>query len=205
MTLTLKTEPDAEPLSLLEQAAIAAETDTVGGLQTSALVARCEACGEPIENPKRGQRFCYWPGKCRVSQWAEEHRRPYIVARAPRPCEFCGEPIENPRRDQRFCRAPRDCRARAGYERFCGRDGATTRYVARRREAGTAEGANAVASLPAVVSAAKPSRVSEVSPMIGILLESLPAPGASWPAEARAQWTAVFERTLDALYPAPRE
>jgi hypothetical protein len=41
--------------------------------------------------------------------------------------------------------------------------------------------------------------------MIGILLESLPAPGASWPAEARAQWTAVFERTLDALYPAPRE
>src|SRR5208337_3629046 len=165
-------------------------------LQTSAKAARCQACGEPIENPKRGQRFCYWPRRCRKSRWASENPRPYLVARPPRPCEKCGEPIENPRRNQRFCRAPRDCRSRAGYERSCSSGAATQAYIAR-ASAGIA-GETRVA-LPAPAPGA---RVAEIAPMILILLESLPAPGASWPAAARAQWTAVFDRTLDALWPA---
>jgi hypothetical protein len=37
--------------------------------------------------------------------------------------------------------------------------------------------------------------------MIQILLDSMPQPGSNWPAEARAQWLVVFERTLDAIYP----
>jgi hypothetical protein len=133
-----------------------------------------------------------------VSQWAEEHRRPYIVARAPRPCDFCHELIDNPRRNQRFCRAPRDCRARAGYERSCSSCAATQAYIAR-ASAGIAEEGRAALPAPA-----PGVRVSEIAPMILILLESMPAPGATWPPEARAQWMAVFERTLDALYPAPR-
>ncbi len=167
-------------------------------LQTFARVGRCEACGELIENPRLGQRFCYWPRTCRKSKWAEEHRRPYIVARAPRPCEWCHEPIENPRKNQRFCRAPRDCRARAGYERSLSTDASRNAYIA---HAGAAIAGEARAALPVP---APGVRVPEIAPMILILLESMPAPGASWPAEARAQWMAVFERTLDALYPAPR-
>ena len=78
---------------------------------------KCEACGEPIENPRAGQRFCYWPRTCRKSRWAEEHRRPYLVERPPRPCEFCGEPMRAREANQRFCRQPKDCRQRAGYDR----------------------------------------------------------------------------------------
>ena len=42
------------------------------------------------------------------------------------------------------------------------------------------------------------------APMIGILIESMPAPGSTWPHAARAQWLTVLERTLDALYPGER-
>ena len=169
----------------------------------SAKIGKCEACGERIENPRRGQRFCYWPRRCRKSPWAEQHRRPYKLTRPPQPCEWCHEPIENPRKNQKFCRPPRDCRGLAGYERSLSSGADRNAHIAR-ASAGIAESAREVALLPAVVSAAKPARGSEVSPMIGILLESMPAPGASWTAAARAQWMAVFECTLDALYPAPR-
>ncbi len=175
---------------------IARSADATALLQTSATVARCEACGEPIENPRRGQRFCYWPRRCRKSPWADQHRRPYLVARPPRPCDWCHEPMENPRRNQRFCRKPRDCRARAGYERSCSSGAATQAYIAR-ASAGIAEETRIALPAPA-----PGVRVPEIAPMILILLESLPAPGASWPADARAQWTAVFDRTLDALWPA---
>ena len=159
--------------------------------------AKCEVCEEPIENPRPGQRFCYWPRRCRKSKWAEEHRRPYLDERPPRPCEYCEEPMENPRSNQRYCRQPRDCRQRAGYDRtrpniFVRRIDAPSRPVGD-------EGAHAVAALQVVSPA--PTKASETAPMIGILIESMPAPGSSWPHAARAQWLKVLERTLDALYP----
>lgn len=181
--------------------AIAQSADASEPLQTSADLAKCDACGEPIENPKRGQRFCYWPRRCRKSQWADQHRRPYLIARAPRPCEFCGEPIDNPRRDQRFCRKPRNCSSLAWNHQNYSAVATATKYMAK-AGARIVEGARDVAVLPAVVSAAKRAWGSEVSPMIGILLESLPAPGASWPAGARAQWQTILDRALDRIFPA---
>jgi hypothetical protein len=166
---------------------------------------RCEACGEPIPNPRRGQRFCYWPRRCRVSHWAEQNRRPYLDPRPPRPCERCGEPIQDPRRNQRFCRRPRDCRQLAGYERTPefrrahARDGDLNAAPA---GAGIVdEGARPVVSSLAVISPSRSGRAAEVSPMVAILIESMPAPGSIWPRDARTQWLAILERTLDALYP----
>lgn len=180
-----------------------------GNLQTSARARsgrarpeqRCEACSESIENPRRGQRFC--GRRCATSQWADEHRRPYIVARPAAPCQHCGEPIVNPRRNQRFCRAPRACRSQAGYERDYSSDGATAKYAAR-AGAGIVECARPRVSLPVPVSAARNARGSEIAPMISVLLESMPAPGSNWPRDARAQWMLVLERTLDAIYPEER-
>jgi hypothetical protein len=162
----------------------------------------CEACGELIQNPRRGQRFCYWPRKCRKSQWAEEHRRPYVGARPARPCEHCGELIENPRRNQRFCRAPRDCRVVAGYKRTYSSDAAAAKYAAT-AGARIIEDVRHVDELAVLLPALRSARSSETA-MISILLESMPAPGSSWPREARAQWMLVFERTLDAIYPGGR-
>lgn len=156
--------------------------------------AKCEVCGEPIENPRPGQRFCYWPRKCRKSKWAEEHRRPYLDDRPPRPCEYCGEPMENPRSNQSYCRQPRNCRQLAGYDRT--RPNGSIRSIHAPGPVGD-EGAHPIAALPVV----SPANVSETAPMIGILIESMPAPGSSWPHQARAQWMTVLKRTLDALYP----
>jgi hypothetical protein len=157
--------------------------------------AKCEVCGDTIENPRPGQRFCYWPRKCRKSKWAEEHRRPYLDERPPRPCEHCGEPIQNPRSNQRYCRQPRNCRSLAGYDRACARGPSKSRIQAPGR-IGDESDALPVATLPAI----SPARASETA-LIGILIESMPAPGSSWPRDARAQWLKVLERTLDALYP----
>ena len=168
--------------------------------------AKCEVCDEPIENPRPGQRFCYWPRKCRKSKWAEEHRRPYLDERPPRPCEYCQEPMENPRSNQRYCRQPRNCRQLAGYERTPefrrahARDGDLN---AAQAGAGVFdESARPVVSSLAVISPSSGGRAAETTPMIGILIESMPAPGSSWPRAARAQWLAVLERTLNVLYPA---
>jgi hypothetical protein len=152
----------------------------------------CEYCGNLMENPRADQRFCRNP----------RHRRPHLVAPpAVRPCDFCGEPIEKPRRGQRFCRKPRRCAryASLGHQfADCGRSAPAVGGLQTSAQGIGAGGARRVESLPVPVSIA---RVHEISPMISILLESMPAPGTDWPHAARAQWTAVFDRTLDALYP----
>jgi hypothetical protein len=40
----------------------------------------------------------------------------------------------------------------------------------------------------------------DLSPMIAVLLKSLPPTGSEWPRDARDQWMRIFEMTLDNLY-----
>lgn len=157
----------------------------------------CGYCGELMENPRADQRFCRNP----------RHRRPHLARPAARPCGFCGEMIEKPRRGQKFCRKPRRCASNARLSREYARADERRRLIAPAIAAiQVVEEARAVARLQELGELA-PARIAsahETAPMIGILIESMPAPGSSWPRAARAQWTAVLERTLDALYPGGR-
>ena len=157
----------------------------------------CEYCGKLMENPRADQRFCRNP----------RHRRPHLVPPAARPCDFCGEMIEKPRRDQKFCSKPRRCASNAQHAREF------TMADQRRQLTAPApviaavsivERARPPAALLAELAPARTACVSETAPMVGILIESMPAPGSTWPRDARAQWMTVFERTLDALYPGER-
>jgi hypothetical protein len=152
----------------------------------------CEYCGKLMENPRADQRFCRNP----------RHRRPHLVVPpVVKPCDFCGAAIEKPRRDQKFCRKPRRCASNARLAReYAQADQRRQLMAPEPAIAGIAEGARAIASLPELAPARSAS-ISGTAPMIGILIESMPAPGANWPRDARAQWLAVLERTLDALYP----
>jgi hypothetical protein len=125
--------------------------------------------------------------------------------------------IKDPRRNQRFCRRPRDCRQLAGYERSPAFRRAHPRdenaapagaAILDEKGAGPAraailaeQGASETFSSLAVIAPARSGRSSETALMIGILIESMPAPGSTWERAARAQWLAVLEHTLDALYP----
>jgi hypothetical protein len=40
----------------------------------------------------------------------------------------------------------------------------------------------------------------DVSPMIALLLKSLPPAGSEWSREAREQWMRIFEMALDTIY-----
>jgi hypothetical protein len=155
----------------------------------------CEYCGKLMESPRADQRFCRYP----------RHRRPELGAPpAVRACDFCGELIDKPRRGQKFCRKPRRCSNYAAAARRFAPPAErvvtdSDRSVCSPAVAVIVEHARPAASLPAF-SPASSASVFETTPMIGILIESMPAPGSSWAPEARAQWMAVLERTLDTLY-----
>ena len=153
----------------------------------------CEYCGELMENPRADQRFCRNP----------RHRRPYLIATlAVRPCDFCGGPIDKPRRGQKFCRKPRRCAHNAKLARLYE---ATRARIVNNQVPAPADGEGIVQvqrsiASPSVITPGG-ARVSGTMPMIEVLVQSMPAPGSSWPRAARAQWLEVLERTLDALYP----
>lgn len=192
-------------LEVLQTSALAdsGETPTIGAATAPGprlyIVPRpsrpCEYCGEMLANPRADQRFCRNP----------RHRRPHLVAPlAIKACDFCGAPIEKPRRGQKFCRKPRRCANNARLAReYAQVDQRRQLMAPAPASAGIVEGARAVASVPELAPS-RSTRTSETAPMIGILIESMPAPGSTWPPAARAQWLAVLERTLDALYPGER-
>ncbi len=187
----------AEGPQILQTSANVARTDSE--LRRLYVVPRpsrpCGYCGKLMENPRADQRFCRNP----------RHRRPHLVAPpAVRPCDYCSEPIEKPRRDQKFCRKPRHCAHNAALARLYTATRArivNNQVPAPAADEGIVDVQRSIAAPLLMTSPPGAARVSGTMPMIEVLVQSMPAPGTTWPREARAQWMTVLERTLDALYP----